>query len=112
MLMRLAWRETHMVPPPPTDIPRWQQVASRFTHWLLYAVLIVQPLSGWASVSASGGSINLFWLVTLPGLTPSKSVANAAGWVHGAVGTAILSLIGLHVLAALRHYLILKDNVL
>lgn len=46
MLLRLAWRLTHHVPAPPSDLARPLQVLSRATHWLFYAILIVLPVLG------------------------------------------------------------------
>lgn len=51
LLLRLAWRVTHPVPPVPDDLPVWQQWASRMTHYAFYVLLVVMPLAGWAWAS-------------------------------------------------------------
>lgn len=113
MVLRLLWRETHAVPPPPADLPRWQQVLSRTVQLLLYLVLIIQPLSGWFSASASGHTVRLFGGYDLPPLfAPSKQAGDTAMSFHAAVSTAILALVGLHVLGALRHAIFLRDGVM
>lgn len=64
-LMRAGWR---MVAPlilpkleKPEDLPGWQGVAAEATHFGLYVLMFVLPLSGWLmlSLSAPGGAIAL-----------------------------------------------------
>ena len=53
-LLRLAWRALDRRPAQPAGMPRWQAVAARSGHALLYVLLFLVPLSGWwyDSVSA------------------------------------------------------------
>ncbi|HEX9465216.1 MAG TPA: cytochrome b/b6 domain-containing protein [Alphaproteobacteria bacterium] len=46
VILRLAWRLTHPVPPPGGTAARWLQIATRTGHGLLYAVLLIMPLMG------------------------------------------------------------------
>ena len=49
-LVRLAWRYANPRPVPPADMPRWQRLAAVGTHRLLYALILLQPLTGLADV--------------------------------------------------------------
>src|SRR2546423_3935440 len=49
---RLAWRWSHPVPMVP--MPVWQRRTAVVTHALLYALLVVIPISGWLYSSATG----------------------------------------------------------
>jgi len=51
--VRLGWRLWAGAPRPVAGTPRWQQIIASLTHWLLYALLIAVPLSGWLYDSAS-----------------------------------------------------------
>jgi len=112
MLVRLGWRATHPAPPPPDDIPRWQQLASRLVHWALYALLVATPLAGWSWASAKGWPIVVFGVVNLPRLVPEGSpLRPVMGTAHMYLSWAILVFAGLHALAALRHHFLLDDDV-
>ena len=112
-IMRLLWRNTHTVPAPPRDIPRWQQVASRATHLSFYVILIAMPIAGWTWASAKGWPVSLFGIVRLPPLTtPDSGYGEIAGEVHELLAIALVALLTLHIAAALRHNFVLKDGVL
>ncbi len=46
MLARLAWRIAHPVPALPSDLPRWQRIASKASHHGLYLLVLLRPLLG------------------------------------------------------------------
>lgn len=111
---RIAWRLTHRPPSLPLAMPAWEKGAAHATHWVLYALLIAMPLSGWLMVSGPAGRRPLTWfgLFDIPYLSASKATAGAAHSAHGLLGWVMVALIVLHVAAALRHHLILRDTIL
>jgi cytochrome b561 len=62
VVIRLAWRSTHPAPPLPSDTPRVMELISRFTHWLLYALLLFMPVTGYLQ-SADGRPVSYFGAV-------------------------------------------------
>ena len=113
MLLRLIWRFTHKVPPPPEGTPQWQELAAKATHYALYASLIAVPFAGWAWASSLGWPVSLFGLVTLPALVPkSAAIVRVAGLAHAFLAGVIVALVGFHTLAALYHWLFLDDGVM
>jgi cytochrome b561 len=73
------------------------------------------PLSGWIFSTASGHTPNFWWSVhfNMPGIpTDQKSLSNLAHAIHGWFNLILIGLITLHVLAAIKHHWIDKDNVL
>jgi cytochrome b561 len=50
-VVRVGWRLTHK-PPPLLPMRAWEQRAAHTVHGLLYAAMLLLPLSGWALVSA------------------------------------------------------------
>jgi cytochrome b561 len=112
MLMRLAYRLRHPVPPAATGAP-WERLLARITHGLIYLILLVAPFLGWASASAHHLSVSLFGLISLPDLVaPGTRWAHEAGDVHGTAMWALLWLVGLHAAAALYHHLVRRDGTL
>jgi cytochrome b561 len=111
VVVRLAWRATHPVPPP-AEATLWQRRAAAVVHWLLYAFLILNPLMGWANASYRGFQVSLFDLVPLPALVEKgNALGRAMGDIHAQLGWYALILIGLHILAALYHFA-RRDGVL
>jgi cytochrome b561 len=113
VLIRVLWRRAHPVAVGAEDIPQWEQTAARATHLLMYALLLVLPILGWAAASARDWTVRVFDLVTLPHLVAAEAkIGFLAGDVHVVLSYVLLGLIGLHVAAALYHYLVRRDRVL
>jgi cytochrome b561 len=69
---RLIWRARHPAPPLPQGFARWDRLAARASHWLLYAVLIGMPVSGYLMNSTGGYPVGFYWLFNLPGWVPAS----------------------------------------
>ena len=111
MIVRLAWRLTHSAPPAPADLAPALATLSRVTHYLLYSVLIVLPILGWANASARGWAVKLFGVVPLPALMAKGSaLGHSLGDVHATLATVLLAIVALHVAGALYHAVVLKDR--
>lgn len=91
VLWRLALRATHGAPPPPEQEHPALQLAAHATHWALYALMLLMPVSGAVA-----------WFLG----------AEAAAQGHNVMKIALLALVALHVLAALMHQFVLKTNVM
>jgi cytochrome b561 len=112
-LLRLTWRAFNPVPPPPETSPSWQRTASRFSHFLLYALLILIPLLGWAMSSARNFPVSWFGLVTLPDfVAPNRAVYEFLHEAHETCAKLLFVVALVHAVAALKHHFIDRDNVL
>ena len=112
MLLRVLWRASRRAPPE-LPMPKWQAVAAKLTHGLLYLGFIVLPLLGWMNASSRGWDVKLLGLIPLPALSPSgSSWGHEMGDVHQAVAIGLLVLIGLHVLATAYHEVVLRDGTM
>ena len=112
VVIRSLWRLTH-TPPPELPMPRWQRLAARSTHYLLYLLLIVTPLCGWLYTSATGYPVVYLKLWQLPDLVhKNKQLADVLGEVHADLAWALLWLVVLHSAAALKHHFIDHDSTL
>ena len=67
-LFRMAWRSQARLPNLPADLPTIQIMAARATQYLLYALLLVQPVLGLLHSIALGARIDLFFLIELPAM--------------------------------------------
>jgi cytochrome b561 len=121
-LARLAWRLINPVPPLPIAMHPALRVLARATHVLLYVLIIVIPLSGWAMVSASPLGLptmyfGLFQWPHIPLLAHLSRVqkvplSHNLMAVHATLATFAIGLIVIHVGGALYHQLLRRDDVL
>lgn len=113
MIVRLVYRWRHPPPPLPETMPRWQRLSAHYTHIALYVLLFAMPISGWLMNGASGFPMKYFHLFQVPDLIGKSSVAlNWFKGMHQWMAYTLMVLIGVHVLAALKHALVDRDGVL
>jgi cytochrome b561 len=110
-VIRLAWRSTHPPPPLPSNTPRVLELISQLTHCLLYALLLLMPVTGYLQ-SADGRPVSYFGLFNLPGLPQDKALGNAAKVLHLLGQWGVYTLVGLHVGATVWHVAIRRDGLL
>ena len=110
--LRLAARLSGPVPAIRPQPPRLQQLSSRLLHLALYVLMIGMPLTGWLVLSAAGKPIPFFGLELPALIDENKALAKQLKGLHEAVGTTGYVLIGGHVVAALYHHYIKRDDTL
>lgn len=110
--LRIIWRIGHK-PPAPVPMPRWQALAAEAVHYLLYGLLVAIPLSGWLMSSAKGFQTVWFGILPLPDLVgKNKELGDVLHEAHELLNYTMLLLFGVHLVAALKHQFIDKDNLL
>jgi cytochrome b561 len=91
----------------------YENVIASLVHWLLLAFFVIEPLLGVVMASYAGRPINVWsWFTFILPVTPNASVAEVLADIHVVLGWTFAGLIGLHILAALKHAVINKDGVL
>jgi len=111
IVARFAWRLFHPVALA-DGLTGWELVLSRFTHLMLYALIFVMTVLGWAAANFRGWQIKLFGVIPLPALAAKGTAwAHEAGDIHNILVYVLLGFIILHVLGALYHYFIKRDQV-
>jgi len=112
MTLRLVLKLTLGRPEYDPPLPRFNKVASAAVHGLLYVALLVQPMLGWAATAAGGFPIEFFNSKLPKLIAKDPALSETLYMVHGAVGALILTLIAIHVGAALMHRFIKRDTVM
>ncbi|MEO0327042.1 MAG: cytochrome b [Pseudomonadota bacterium] len=103
---------------PPSDLPAGispvQKQVSQIVHFLLYAILIIQPIFGWYATNAWGvKNISVFGWFNLPQIAEkNRELGNQLLEFHGYFGLAATALVAMHIGAAVFHHFVLKDEVL
>jgi len=111
-VLRLGVRVRRGAPPLPADLPSWQAAGAKVSHVLLYTLLIVMPLVGWAMLSAGGYPIVLYGPIHLPQIMPHNDALHATlRSAHTWLAYLFFVTILLHVAAALFHALVRHDSV-
>ena len=113
-LWRLFARRKHGAPAVTPALPPAQAIVSRITHVALYAFFIVMPLLGLATAWTDGKKILVpFTQVAIPALlAENEGLAHTLEDLHGQIGEIFYWVIGLHILAALYHHFVRKDDTL
>ncbi|MFK7968680.1 MAG: cytochrome b [Rickettsiaceae bacterium] len=113
VILRLLWRLINIQLDLPADLPSWQKLASRVTHYLLYIFMFLMPVSGVLMSILGGHEVNVFGLFTVPAATEKNtSLAHFFHDLHGISAFAFAGLIVLHISAGLYHHFIRKDSIL
>jgi cytochrome b561 len=112
-LVRLAWRNFAEYPDWPSDMSQAMRVAATASEYLLYALLMTQPILGILQTNAHGDHVSFFLIGQLPALIErNRLLSQQLLTVHKAVGFSLLGLIVLHVSAALFHHFWRRDDTL
>lgn len=114
VLARLAWRLYAGRPDPVPGTPGWQERIASVTHWLLYALILLMPISGWLYDSASGlRPFRWFGLFDMPKLVPpDEGLRGLAHEVHEWGFWVLAALVCAHAGAALYHHYFQRDATL
>lgn len=113
-LGRILWAASQPKPGLLHADRRLESWLAETTHWLLYASLVIVPLSGWLHHSATSGYAPIWWPFgqSLPFVPVDDALANffaAWHWVFTKVlGVAVL----LHIAGALKHHFVDRDVTL
>ena len=111
--LRLLWRLWHRAPALPAAMPAWEARAAHVSHALLYLLFFAAPLTGWLFSSASGFQTVYLGLVPIPDLLgKNKELAEVLRFAHRWINYTMAAVIAIHTLAAIKHHVIDRDDVL
>ena len=111
--VRLAWRLVHRPPALSDTLSPLQQRLAHAGHGALYLLMLAMPLSGWLMSSAKGVPTVWFGLLQLPDLlSRDRVLGEQLENVHAALSWVLVIMVALHILAALYHHRVLRDDTL
>ncbi|MEL7105439.1 MAG: cytochrome b/b6 domain-containing protein [Pseudomonadota bacterium] len=112
--LRILWALSQPKPGLLNADRKLESFAAETAHWLLYASLVIVPLSGWIHHAATTGFAPILWPLgqDLPLVPKSEAVTGFFASCHY-VFTKVLGItLLLHILGALKHHVIDKDATL
>lgn len=112
MIVRIAMKLWFKVPPYPDDMPRNLQLAAKGLHHLVYVLLVLTPLFGWAGVTAFPALVTVGGhdLPAMPLVPQDRELAARLFSIHGTLALTLALLLAGHIAAAFRHML-RKDGI-
>jgi cytochrome b561 len=111
IIIRILWRLTHT---PPALLASYKAIERKLAsgaHHLLYLLMFILPLSGVIMAVYSKYGIKWFGMPFIKGLdnNPMREIFKSA---HEIIGLIMVTIIAIHILGALKHKFIDKDETL
>jgi len=112
-ILRIGWRLLKSTPRYRVPLGRFTALAAWAAHSALYILMVAVPIGGYVLSTASGRPVTWFGLFTFPSLVPvDKPLAKLADDAHVTGAFILVTLIGLHIGAAVWHHWIKRDEVM
>jgi len=108
---RVLWRITHRPPAMLSSYKAWERKLATGTHHLLYLLMVAVPASGLIMAASGKYGVKWFGMDFIAGLD-NKGLRELFQEVHEVVGVILLALIILHIVGALKHKFIDKDETM
>ena len=113
VVVRIANRFTHRAPEAARHRRAGRAQLVVGSELALYALMLAQPLVGWAMVSASGQPVIIFGSLRLPRIAPfDDDLFFVLRQTHSIFAYVLVAVIAAHVSAVLLHTLTLRDRML
>lgn len=113
-IARLLWRFGNITPAYKSSMPKWMILSAHSMHYMLYALMIMVPLAGFIASNAGQYPVSFLFLFDMPSLFASKNLelSKNAMFIHKQAALILAYAIGAHILAALYHHYIKRDDIL
>ncbi|SNY81643.1 cytochrome b561 [Nocardia amikacinitolerans] len=112
-VIRIAYRLRRRPPPQIDTMSRPERLVATGSEILMYALFLLQPIIGWALVSASGVPIRVLGGLRVPAIAPADAELYAAlRTAHSALAYLLVFPLTAHICAVLFHALVLRDGLL
>lgn len=111
---RIVWALLNPVPAPAPGTPAWQHTAARFTHVTLYALTLMTVLFGWFMAAVRRVPIvpDAFGILPLPSPVAIPGSKDFFEEAHELAAYALIAVATVHMLAALWHHYVLRNDTL
>jgi cytochrome b561 len=116
----VVWRLLHTYPPLPRDMHTVTRALAKIAHTLLYVFIVAVPVTGWAILSARNSPVGIFGKLNWPNIAYLTHMTDDQRDrfndlllpIHAKLSYIGISLVALHVAAALYHHFWRGDDVL
>tara|TARA_B100000900_G_C20467474_1_gene669902 strand:+ start:396 stop:935 length:540 start_codon:yes stop_codon:yes gene_type:complete len=110
-ILRVGWKYVNIKPSPMQNKPILMKIAT-LTHILFYIIFFILPISGYLLTNLQGDDVLFYGFILPEFIEQNRDLKYYTHIVHDYVGNLLLILFSLHVLGAMYHHLVKKDNTL
>ena len=111
IVLRILWRITHTPPAALSSYKAIEKKVAKATHHSLYLLMLAVPVTGLTMAINSKYGVKWFGIDVIAGLD-NKPLRDFFECTHEFVGIVLLVFIGIHLLGALKHKFIDKDDTM
>ena len=112
LLLRLLMRAKNPPPPMPKSMGPMFTKAAHLGHYALYALMALVPMLGLAMKFFAGRGLNFYLFQVASPLAADKAIAHNLHDAHEFAAHLLIIVAAGHLLFALYHQFVLKDNLL
>jgi cytochrome b561 len=113
LILRLLWRWVNPVPAMPAALKPWEVMAARAGHIGLYLLMFAAAVSGWALAGTGRRPWDLdMFGVQIPPIVTDRTLHGPLEDWHMYLSYALAALVVVHIVGALRHHLIKRNDVM
>ena len=109
---RIVYRAVDPSPALPGRMARIEKQMAHVNHWLLYAVLLIMPVSGYIMSSGDKPPIIFLGLFDVPKLPITPKQGFVAAVIHVYTQFAVYALIVMHLGGTAWHLFVRRDDIL
>ena len=112
-LAKFGWKLADRKPGFGPEVRAYERAGASATHWVLNALIVVLPVTGYLISTSEGAGIDVFGLFEVPAFFDvSTGIRDLAIDIHYYLAYGGIALVGIHAIAALKHTFIDKGSTL
>ena len=112
-LAKFSWKLADGYPGYGPEVKPYERASATLTHWLLNALMVLLPVTGYLISTSEGAGIDMFGLFDVPAFFDvTAETRDLAIDVHFYVAYGGIGLVGIHIVAALKHHFVDRGSTL
>ena len=112
-LAKFGWKLVDRKPGYGPEVRAYERAGATATHWMLGALLVVLPVTGYLISTSEGAGIDMFGLFEVPAFFDvTAGTRDLAIDLHYYLAYGGIALVGIHAIAAVKHTVIDKGSTL
>ena len=112
-LAKFGWKLVDRNPGFGPEVKPHERAGATAMHWLLNALMVLLPVTGYLISTSEGAGIDMFGLFDVPALVDvTAETRDLAIDIHFYVAYGGIALVGMHIIAALKHHFVDRGSTL